>query len=73
MEQRAVIHFLTFKGLRASPAAAELKSVDETEALALSTATEWCKRFAEGRISLYDDPRCEEPFPTASPKPFPRC
>jgi hypothetical protein len=37
MEQRAVIRFLTLKGLRASAIAAELDSVYGTEALALST------------------------------------
>jgi hypothetical protein len=35
MKQRAVIRFLTFKGLHASAVAAELKSVCETEALTL--------------------------------------
>jgi hypothetical protein len=57
MEQRAVIRFLATKGLRAS-AMAELKSVYDTEALALSTVEKWRKRFAERRTSLYDDPRC---------------
>jgi hypothetical protein len=36
MEQGAIIHSLTFKGLRASAIAAELKAVSETEALTLS-------------------------------------
>jgi hypothetical protein len=58
MEQRTVIRFLTLKGLRASATAAELMSAYETEALVLSTAKKWRKRSAEGRTSLYNDPRC---------------
>jgi hypothetical protein len=37
MEERAVIRFLMLKGLHASAVAAELKSISETDALALST------------------------------------
>jgi transposase len=62
MEQRAVIRFLALKRLRASAIAAELKLVDETETLALSTVKKWRKRFAEGRTSLYGDPRCGRPL-----------
>jgi hypothetical protein len=51
MGQRAVIHFLTLKGSCVSAIAAEIKSVDETEVLALSTVKKWRKRFAEGRTS----------------------
>jgi hypothetical protein len=58
MEQRAVIRFFILKGLRACAIAAELKSVHETEAPVFSTMKKWRKRFAEGRTSLYDDPRC---------------
>jgi hypothetical protein len=60
MEQRAVIRFLTLKGLLAFAIAAELTSVDETGALALSTAKMWRTRFAEGRTrtSLSDDLKC---------------
>jgi hypothetical protein len=43
--------------------AAELKSVYETEALALSTVEKWHKHFAEGRTSPYDDSRCGRPLP----------
>jgi transposase len=57
MEQRAVIHFLTFKGLLASAIPAKLKSVSETDSLALSTVKKWRKRFAEGRTSLNNGPR----------------
>jgi hypothetical protein len=52
MKERAVVRFLTLKGLRASAIAAELKPVDETEVFALSAVKQWCKRFAEGRTSL---------------------
>jgi hypothetical protein len=41
---------------------AEFESVYETQALALSAAKNWCKPFAEGRSSLYDDPRCGRPL-----------
>jgi transposase len=58
MEQRAVIHLLTLKGLRASAIAPELSSVYETEGPALSTVKKWRKHFAEGRTSLREDPRC---------------
>jgi transposase len=62
LEQREVIRFLTPKALRASAVAAEFRLVDETEALALATVKKWCKRFAEGRTSLHDDPRCGRPL-----------
>jgi transposase len=61
-EQRAVIRFLTRKGLRASAIAAELKPVYETEARALSTMKKWRKRFAEERTSPYKDARCGRPL-----------
>jgi transposase len=62
MEQRIVVRFLTLKGLRAFALAAELNSIDETEALAPSTVEKWRKRFAERRVSLYDNPRCGRPL-----------
>jgi hypothetical protein len=43
LERRAVIHFLTLKGFRASAIAAVLKSVYEKEALALSPVKKWRK------------------------------
>jgi hypothetical protein len=57
MEQRAAVRFLTLKGLCASAIAAELDSVYETEALALSIVKKWRKCFAEGKTSLCDGPR----------------
>jgi hypothetical protein len=62
MAQRAVIRFPTLKGLRALAIASELKSVYETEALAVSLAKKWRKPFAEGTAPLYDDPRCGRPL-----------
>jgi hypothetical protein len=41
---------------------AELKSVHETEPLALSTVKKWYKRFAEGRTSLCNDSKCGRPL-----------
>jgi hypothetical protein len=61
MKQRTVIRFLTLKSLRASAIAAELEWVYETEALAISPVKKWCKRFAEGKTVLYDDPKCGRP------------
>jgi hypothetical protein len=58
MEQRTAILFPTLKRFPASAIPAELKSVYQTEALALSTMKQWCKHFAEGETSLSDDPRC---------------
>jgi hypothetical protein len=62
MEPQTVIRFLTLKGLRFSAIAAELKLVSETEAFAFSPAKKWRKRFAKGRTSRYDDPRCGKPL-----------
>jgi hypothetical protein len=62
MEQRTIIRFLTLKDLRASAIAAELKSVYEREAFALSTVKKWRKHFAEGKTSLDDDLRCGRAF-----------
>jgi hypothetical protein len=55
MEQRAVVRFLTLKGLRAFAITAEPKSLHQTEALALSTMNKWRKRFAEEKTLLDDD------------------
>jgi hypothetical protein len=42
--------------------AAELKSVCETESLALSSVKKWCQRFTEGRTLLYGDLSCGRPL-----------
>jgi hypothetical protein len=62
LEQRAVIRFLMPKGLCASAIAAKLKSVYETEELALSTVKKGHKPFAEGRALLSDDPKSGRPL-----------
>jgi transposase len=63
MEHRAVIRFLTLKGLPARTIAAELEEIYQADVLALSTVKKWRKRFAEGRTSLCDDPRSGRPRP----------
>jgi hypothetical protein len=62
MEQRAVIHFLTLKGLYASAITAKLRPVYETEAFVFSPMKKWSKCFTEGRTSLYDDSVGERPL-----------
>jgi hypothetical protein len=66
MEHRAVICFLTLKGLRPTAIASELQPVYKTGPLALSTVKKWRKGFAEGRTrtrtSFSDDPRCGRPL-----------
>jgi hypothetical protein len=59
MERGAVIRFLALKGLGAFAIVAEFRSA--CEALAISTVKKWYKRFAEGRTSMYEDPRCLRP------------
>jgi transposase len=62
MEQRAVIRFLTFKGLHAGTIVAELRYVYKEDALALATVKKWCKRFVDGRTSLCSNPRSGRPL-----------
>jgi transposase len=61
MEQRAVIRFVTLKGIKATAIQAELESVYGPEALARETVKKWRKCFQEGRIEFIDDPRRERP------------
>jgi transposase len=62
MEQRAVIRFLTLKGLHAVAIVAELRCVYKEDALAIATVKKWYKRFVEGRTSLCDSPRSGRPL-----------
>jgi hypothetical protein len=62
MDQRAIIHFFTLKGLLSRAIAAELESVYAADALALLTVKKWQKRCAQGRTSLCDDPRSGLPL-----------
>jgi transposase len=61
MEQKAVIRFVTLKGLKTKEIRAELESVYGPEALALSTVKKWRKRFQKGRTDLIDDRRPGRP------------
>jgi transposase len=62
MEQRAVVRFLTLKGLKSGQIVAELKTVYGPDALALATVKKWSKRFREGRTDLSDNPRSRRPL-----------
>jgi hypothetical protein len=62
MEQRAVIRFLTFKRLYAGTIVAEHRCVYKEDALALALIKKSCKRFAERRTSLCDNPRSGRPL-----------
>jgi hypothetical protein len=57
MEQRAVVRFLTLKGLHAGAIVAELRWVYKKDALGLATVKKSCKHFVEGRTGLFDNPR----------------
>jgi len=61
IEIRAVIRFLTLKGLTTSTIAAELKSVYGGSVCSITTVKKWKKRFEEGRSDLDDDFRSGRP------------
>jgi hypothetical protein len=61
MEQRAVIRFLTLKGLGVQQIHSELESVYHKEVLTLSTVYKWSARFRVGRTKLSNDPRSRRP------------
>ena len=61
IEFRAVIRFLTLKGLTTSTIAAELKSVYGGSVCSITTVKKWKKRFEEGRSDLDDDFRSGRP------------
>jgi hypothetical protein len=61
MEQRAVIRFLTLKGLDVQQIHSELESVYHKEALPLPTVYKWSSRSRVGRTNLSDDPRSGRP------------
>jgi transposase len=61
MEQRAVVHFLTVKGLKAKEIEMELTSIYEDEALQISALKKWWTRFLQGRTELGDNPRLGRP------------
>jgi hypothetical protein len=75
MEQRAVIHFLTLKGLRAPATGAELKKVYETETLSLSTVSKlsYVLRTGERDIPYTTTQGVENRLPTTLPRLFSLC
>jgi transposase len=62
MEQRAVIRFLTLKGLKSKDILAKLEGVYGEGVLSLAAVKKWNKRFREGRTDLFDDPRSGRPM-----------
>jgi hypothetical protein len=56
MEQRALIHFFTLKGIKTNDLHAGVESVRAPEALALPTVKKWWRRFQQGRTDLFDVP-----------------
>jgi transposase len=61
MEQRAVLRFLTVKGLNPQQIHSELESVYHEGVLALPTIYKWHARFRDRRTELSDDPRSGRP------------
>jgi hypothetical protein len=57
-----VIRFFTLKGLKARVIYTKLESVSGPEALTLLTVQKWRRRFYQGRMDLFDDPRSERPL-----------
>jgi transposase len=61
MEQRAVLRFLTLKGLNPQQIRSEFESVYHEDALALPTIDKWHARFRDVRAELSDDPTSGRP------------
>jgi transposase len=61
MEQRAVLRFLSLKGLNPQQIHSELEPVYHEDALALPTIYKWHARFHDGRTELSDEPRSGRP------------
>jgi histone-lysine N-methyltransferase SETMAR len=61
MEQRAVIRFLTLKGLKSSQILIELTNVYHEAALSLTAVKKWHYRFKDGRTTLDDNFRAGRP------------
>jgi hypothetical protein len=62
MEHRAVIRFLSLKGLKARAIQGELQSVYGPDACQLTAVKKWRGRFLQGRTDLFDDPRSGRPL-----------
>jgi hypothetical protein len=61
LEQRAVIHYLTFKNLRVAEIATELQSMYGTSVLKYSTVSKWRLLLQDGLDDLFDFARSERP------------
>jgi len=61
MEIRAVIRYLTLKGMSSDSIHTELKDVYGADVCSLPMVKKWRKRFREGRTDLGDDPRSGRP------------
>jgi hypothetical protein len=61
VEQRVVIRFFTLKGSSPRDIHPELESVYGDEALCLRAVYKWYERFLQGRMELFDNPRCGRP------------
>jgi transposase len=57
MEQRAVMRFVTLKGLSLKDIHPRFESVYMDQALCLRTVYKWHERFMQRRTKLFDDPR----------------
>jgi hypothetical protein len=62
MERRAMMRFFTLKSINPGDIHAGLFSMYDTNALVLRTVYKWYERFLEGKIELFDNPRCGQPL-----------
>jgi hypothetical protein len=62
MEPRAVMRFVTLKGLKGKAIQAELESVSGMDACKLYMVKKRRLRFLQGRTTLFDDPRSGRPL-----------
>ena len=65
MEQRVVMKFLVNGGVKPADIHRRLQAQRGDETLSRSKASEWCKRFKDGRTSVSDDPVRGGSQPTA--------
>ena len=66
LEYRAVIKFLTKKGLNSNEILHELVVVYQAEAPSRRTVERWHHEFLHGRISLQDDEHTGRPITSSS-------
>jgi hypothetical protein len=60
MERRAVVHFLTLKGLKTEVIEMKLTIGYGDEPIQTSVAKKWRMRFLQGKTELGDDPQSGE-------------